>query len=76
MELKKIKVNFECITRKLSSRGVGESGRYNNKGDPNGSEIIFRITLLKEDEEAMPPMEDEAHYNPVTPQELSVLKSD
>ena len=23
----------------------------------------------------MPPMEDEAHYNPVTPQELSVLKS-
>ena len=63
--------NKEALIK--GGRGAGEDIII--KGDPNGSEIIFRITLPKEDEEAMPPMEDEAHYNPVTPQELSVLKS-
>ena len=54
-------------------RGAGDSIIV--KGEVEESEIIFRITLPKNDEEAMPPMEDESHYNPVTPQELSVLKS-
>ena len=62
--------NKEALIK--GGRGAGEDIII--KGDPNSSEIIFRITLPKEDEEAMPPMEDEAHYNPVTPQELSVLK--
>ena len=42
---------------------------------PSESELIFRITLPKDDEEAMPPFEEEDHYNPVTSQELSVLKA-
>ena len=54
-------------------RGAGEDIIV--KGEVDDSELIYRITLPKEDEEAMPPMEDEAHYNPVTEQELSVLKS-
>ena len=44
-------------------------------GDSESSELIFRITLPKEDDEAMPPLEDEEHYNPVTSQELAVIKS-
>ena len=54
-------------------RGAGEDIIV--KGEVDDSELIYRITLPKDDEEAMPPMEDEAHYNPVTEQELSVLKS-
>jgi len=38
------------------------------KGNIEESELIYRITLPKEDEEAMPPMEDSDHYNPVTRQ--------
>ena len=44
------------------------------KGDIDSSEMIYRIMLPKEDEEAMPPFEEE-HYNPVTKEELSVIKS-
>ena len=54
-------------------RGVGEDIII--KGEVEDSELIYRITLPKDDEEAMPPMEDETHYNPVTEKELSVLKS-
>lgn len=54
-------------------RGAGDAIIV--KGEVEESELIFRITLPKDDEEAMPPLEDEAHYNPVTEQELSVLKS-
>ena len=53
-------------------RGAGDAIIV--KGEVEESELIFRITLPKDDEEAMPPLEDEAHYNPVTEQELSVLK--
>jgi len=45
------------------------------KGNIEESELIYRITLPKEDEEAMPPMEDSDHYNPVTRQELEVMKA-
>lgn len=54
-------------------RGAGEAIIV--KGEVEESELIYRITLPKDDEESMPPMEDESHYNPVTDQELSVLKS-
>lgn len=54
-------------------RGAGDAIIV--KGEVEESELIFRITLPKDDEEAMPPLEDQAHYNPVTEQELSVLKS-
>ena len=39
------------------------------------SELIYRITLPKDDDEAMPPMEDKDHYNPVSEQELNVMKA-
>ena len=45
------------------------------KGNIDDSELIYRITLPKEDEEAMPPMEDSNHYNPVTKEELDVMKA-
>ena len=45
------------------------------KGNIEDSELIYRITLPKEDEEAMPPMEDSSHYNPVTKEELDVMKA-
>ena len=54
-------------------RGAGDAIIV--KGEVEESELIFRITLPKDDEEAMPPLEDQAHYNPVTEEELSVLKS-
>ena len=44
------------------------------KGNAEESELIFRITLPKQDDEAMPPMEDDSHYNPVTVEELEVMK--
>ena len=59
----------------LSKGGRGAGNAIIVGGDVEESELIFRITLPKDDEEAMPPLEDEAHYNPVTEQELSVLKS-
>jgi len=54
-------------------RGAGDAIIV--KGEVEESELIYRITLPKDDEESMPPMEDESHYNPVTDKELSVLKS-
>lgn len=45
------------------------------KGNIDDSELIYRITLPKDDDEAMPPMEDEDHYNPVTKEELSIMKA-
>ena len=59
----------------LAKGGRGAGDAIIVKGEIEESELIFRITLPKDDEEAMPPLEDEAHYNPVTEQELSVLKS-
>ncbi|MDA7699547.1 hypothetical protein N8920_07355 [Opitutales bacterium] len=59
----------------LIKGGRGAGSAIIVKGDIDESELIFRITLPKDDEEAMPPMEDESHYNPVTSQELSVLQS-
>lgn len=56
---------------------IGGSGAGEDivvKGNAEDSELIFRITLPKDDDEAMPPMEDAGHYNPVTSQELDVLK--
>ncbi len=44
-------------------------------GDAESSELIFRITLPNEDDEAMPPLEDKEHYNPVTEEELAVMQA-
>ena len=45
------------------------------KGNVEDSELIYRITLPKDEDEAMPPFKDKEHYNPVTPQELQVMKA-
>lgn len=45
------------------------------KGNIEDSELIYRITLPKDEDEAMPPFKDKDHYNPVTPQELQVMKA-
>ena len=55
--------------------GSGAGKEIVIKGNVEDSELIYRITLPKEDDEAMPPMEDKDHYNPVTKQELDVMKA-
>lgn len=45
------------------------------KGKVDDSELIYRITLPKDEDEAMPPFDKKEHYNPVTPQELEVMKA-
>ncbi len=45
------------------------------KGKVDDSELIYRITLPKDDDEAMPPFKEKEPRNPVTPQELQVMKS-
>ena len=45
------------------------------KGDTEASELIYRITLPKSDEEAMPPLEDGKPHLPITNSELKVIKS-
>ena len=45
------------------------------KGDTEASELIYRITLPKNDEEAMPPIEDGKPHHPITNSELTVIKS-
>ena len=45
------------------------------KGNVEDSELIYRITLPKDEDEAMPPFKDKEHYNPVTLQELQVMKA-
>ena len=45
------------------------------KGDTEASELIYRITLPKSDEEAMPPIEDGKPHQPITNSELTVIKS-
>lgn len=57
----------------LGGRGAGEDIIV--KGDPEASELIYRITLPKEDEEAMPPLEDDSDYHPVTQNELKILET-
>ena len=57
---------------------AGGSGMGENiivKGNYASSELVYRIILPKEDEEAMPPYEDDKHYNPVTQNELQIMKS-
>jgi hypothetical protein len=44
-------------------------------GDVEASELVYRITLPADDEEAMPPMEEGEKHNPVTQEELSIIKS-
>ena len=55
--------------------GSGAGNEIVIKGNVEDSELIYRITLPKEDDEAMPPMEDKDHYNPITKQELDVMKA-
>ncbi len=59
----------------LLAGGSGAGEDILIKGDYDNSELIFRITLPKEDIEAMPPMEGDHDYNPVTSEELAVMKS-
>jgi len=44
-------------------------------GDVEASELVYRITLPPDDEEAMPPVEEGEVHNPVTQEELSIIKS-
>ena len=55
--------------------GSGAGKEIVIKGNAEESELIYRITLPKDDDEAMPPMEDKEHYNPVTEEELDVIKA-
>ena len=57
----------------LKGKQVGSDILIRNFEEDN--ELIYRITLPKDDDEAMPPFKDEDHYNPVTAQELQVMKS-
>ena len=45
------------------------------KGDTEASELIYRITLPKSDEEAMPPLEEGKPHRPITNTELTVIKA-
>ena len=72
MELIKIKVNFNAHKEVLikGGRGAGEDIIV------KGMKIVNSfIELPSKDDEEAATMEDEAHYNPVTEQELSTLKS-
>lgn len=54
--------------------GSGAGSEIIVKGSVDESELIYRITLPTDDDEAMPPMEDKEHYNPITAEELIVMK--
>lgn len=54
--------------------GTGAGSEIIVKGSADESELIYRITLPADDDEAMPPMEDKEHYNPITAEELIVMK--
>ena len=60
---------------RLLQGGEGAGKDIIIKGDFENSELIFRISLPKEDIEAMPPVEDDHDYNPVTSQEFEVMKA-
>ena len=68
----KLKLNTK---EDLLKGGTGAGEDILIQGNADDSELIFRITLPSDDDEAMPPMEDKDHYNPVTTQELDVMKS-
>ena len=68
----KLKLNTK---EDLLRGGTGAGEDILIQGNADDSELIFRITLPSDDDEAMPPMEDKDHYNPVTTQELDVMKS-
>lgn len=55
--------------------GSGAGSDILIQGNVDESELIFRITLPSDDDEAMPPMDDKDHYNPVTSEELNVMKN-
>jgi hypothetical protein len=54
--------------------GSGAGSEIIVKGSADDSELIYRITLPTDNDEAMPPMEDKEHYNPITTEELIVMK--
>jgi len=58
----------------LLKGGTGAGSEIIVKGSTDESELIYRITLPADDDEAMPPMDDKEHYNPITAQELIVMK--
>lgn len=72
----KSKGKLKLHTKKDFLKGGSSAGEdIVIKGNSADSELIFRITLPPDDDEAMPPMEDKNHYNPVTKQELDVIKA-
>jgi hypothetical protein len=71
----KSKGKLKLHTKKdLLKGGAGAGSEIIVKGSTDDSELIYRITLPADDEEAMPPMDDKEHYNPITAQELIVIK--
>ena len=72
----KDKGKLRMHTRENFLKGGKEVGKdIVVKGNIDDSELIYRITLPKDEDEAMPPFKDKEHYNPVTPQELQVMKA-
>ena len=59
----------------LLKGGSGAGAEIIVGGDVEASELVYRITLPPDDEEAMPPMEEGEEHNPVTQEELSIIKS-
>ena len=71
----KDKGKLRMHTRELLLKGGRGAGQdIIIKGDPASSELVYRITLPKDDEEAMPPYEEDESYRPVTVSELKVIK--
>ena len=59
----------------LLKGGKGEGAKIIVKGKLDDSELFYRISLPKDDDDVMPPFDEDEPHNPVTPEELKVFKA-
>ena len=59
----------------LLKGGKGSGAKIIVKGKLDDSELFYRISLPKDDDDVMPPFDEDEPHNPVTPEELKVFEA-
>jgi len=59
----------------LLKGGKGSGSKIIVKGKLDDSELFYRMSLPKDDDDVMPPFDEDEPHNPVTPEELKVFEA-
>ena len=71
---KKNKGKLRLNTHELTLKG-GESGEVLVAGKPDESELLQRVMLAPDDDDLMPPLSEKSDREPLTVDQIAILKS-